>query len=104
MALSPGDIVLVRLKALGQDHKIVDKWEQNPHIVLSQVGNQPVFKIQPKNAKNQEGILIFHWNMLYPIQSVQDDAQDTTATQSLVKSAMALTKANLLMDLHFGDV
>ena len=66
MALAPGDIVLVRMKALGQDHKIADKWEQDPHIVISQMGNQPVFKIQPKNAKNQEGIRILHQNMLYP--------------------------------------
>ena len=68
------------------------------------MGNQPVFKIQPNNVKNQEGIRILHQNMLYLIQSVQDDAQDTTTTQSLVKSVMALTKANLLMDLHFDDV
>ena len=45
MALAPGDVVLVRTKALGQDHKIADKWEQNPHIVISQMGNQPVFKV-----------------------------------------------------------
>ena len=56
MALSPGYIVPVRMKALGQDHKIADKWEQDPHIVFSQMGNQLVFKIQPKNDKNQEGI------------------------------------------------
>ena len=41
--------------------------------------------------------------MLYPILSAQDDLQDTT-TKSLVKSVMALAKANLLMDLHFDDV
>ena len=58
MALVPGDVVLVRMKALGQDHKIADKWEQNPHVVISQMGNQ------------------LHQNMLYPIQSVQNDVQD----------------------------
>ena len=67
------------------------------------MGNQPVFKIQPKNAMNQEGIQVLHQNMIYPIQSAQNDVQDT-ATKSLVKSVMALTKANLLMDLHFDDV
>ena len=56
MALAPGDIVLMRMKALWQDHKMVDKWEQDPHVVISQMYNQPVFKVQPKNAKNQEGI------------------------------------------------
>ena len=43
MALAPGDIVLVRMKAFGKDNKTADKWEQNSHIVLSQMGNQPVF-------------------------------------------------------------
>ena len=42
MALAPGDIVLVRIKVFGQGHRNADKWEQNPHIVLSQMGNQPV--------------------------------------------------------------
>ena len=56
MDLAPGDIVLVRMKALGVHHNIADKWEQGPPIVISQKGNQPIFKIQPENAKNQEGI------------------------------------------------
>ena len=64
MALTPGDMVLVRMKALGQDNKIADKWEKNPYVVICQMGNQPVFKVQPRNAKDQEGITILHWNML----------------------------------------
>ena len=103
MALVLGDVVLVRMKALGQDHIIADKWEQNPHVMISQMGNQPVFKIQPENAKDQEGIRILHQNMLYPIQSAQNDVHDS-ATKSLEKSVMDLTKANLLMNLHFTDV
>ena len=53
MALSLGDVVLVRMKAVGQDHKIADKWEQNPYVVISQMGNLPVFKVQPRNIKDQ---------------------------------------------------
>ena len=103
MALAPGDIVLVRMKALGQDHKIADKWEQDPHVVIRQLGNQPVYKVQSKNTKNQEGIQILDGNMLYPIHSAQNDVQYITA-KSLVQSETALTKANVLMDLHFSDV
>ena len=69
MALALGDIVLVRLKALGQDHKIADKWEQNPYMVISEMDKLPVFKVQPRGAKDQEGIKILNQNMLYPIQS-----------------------------------
>ena len=60
MALAPGDMVLVRAKALGQDYKIADKWEQNQYVMVSQMGNQPVFKVQPQGAKDQEGIKILH--------------------------------------------
>ena len=44
MALALGDVVLVRVKALGQDHKIAEKWEQNPYVVISQMDNQPIFQ------------------------------------------------------------
>ena len=91
------------MKAFGQDYKIADKWEQDSYTVLSQMGNEPVFKVQSKNANNQEGIRILNWNMLYLIQSAQDDVQ-IPRVQSHVKSVMALNKANLLMDLHFDDV
>ena len=56
MALVLDDIVLVRRKAFRQNHRIADKWEQNPPIVLWQMCNQPVFKVQPKDAKGEEGI------------------------------------------------
>ena len=103
MALAPGDVVQVRVKAFGQDHKIA-QWEQNPHIVLSQMGDQqnphivlsqmgdqPIFKVQPKDAKDQKGIRILCWNMLYSIQSAQNGAQDTT-DQSPAISMTALLR------------
>ena len=103
MALVWGDVVLVRVKAFGQDHKIMDRWDQNPHIVVSQMGDEPIFKVQAKDAKDKEGIGILHWNVLYPIQAAQIGAQGTTDQSSLM-SMTVLAKANLLMDLHFGDV
>ena len=30
MKIEPGDLVLVRVKAFGPDHKIADRWEQSP--------------------------------------------------------------------------
>ena len=35
MKIVPGDLVLVRVKAFGPDHKIADQWEQVPYKVLS---------------------------------------------------------------------
>ena len=47
MKIEPGDLVLVRVKAFGPDHKIADRWEQIPHKVLSQLHDSPVYKVQP---------------------------------------------------------
>ena len=47
MKLEPDDLVMVRIKALTGDHKIADKWEDIPHWVISQLGDQHIFKVQP---------------------------------------------------------
>ena len=38
MKVEPGDLVMVRIKAFGRDHKIADKWEAVPYRVLNQNG------------------------------------------------------------------
>ena len=45
MKLAPDDIVIVRIKAFGLDHKIADKWKEAPYRVLSQLEGQPVYRI-----------------------------------------------------------
>ena len=58
MRVEPGDLVMVRIKALGRDHKIADKWESVPYRVLNQYGRKPVFMVQSiretgdRNVKN----------------------------------------------------
>ena len=46
--------------------------EATPYHVLSQLANQPVFKVQPIDAEDDENICILHTNMLFPVQSVID--------------------------------
>ena len=46
MKLEINDIVLVRVKVLGNDRKVADKWEQYPYRVVEQLPNHPVFKVQ----------------------------------------------------------
>ena len=52
MSLKPDDLVLVHAKAPSGDCKIVDRWEDFPHQVLSQLSEQPVFQVQPIYAVN----------------------------------------------------
>ena len=56
MKIEPGDLVLVRVKAFGPDHKIADRWEQTPSKVLLQLHNGPVFKVQPADRKDEGSI------------------------------------------------
>ena len=97
MSLRPNDLVLVHVKVPTCDHKIADQWEVTPHHVLSQLANQPVFKVQPIHAEDDENIHVLHRNMLFPVQSVTDHTPKT------VDNHFALMKANLLMDLYFDN-
>ena len=56
MKIEPGHLVLVRVKAFGPDNKIVDRWEQTPYKVLSQLHNSPVFKVQPVDGEDENSI------------------------------------------------
>ena len=93
MKLAPDDIVLVRVKAFGADHKIADKWKQSPYRILIQLGSQPVFKIQEVGSEGDENIKVLHRNMLYPLLTYEGTVTDK---QTL------LVKANMLMDLYFS--
>ena len=56
MTLRPNDLVLVHVKAPTGDHKIADQWEVSPHHVLSQLANQPIFKVQLIDAEDDGNI------------------------------------------------
>ena len=73
MKIIPGDLVLVRVKAFGPNHKIADRWEQVPYQVLEQHNYTPVYKVQPVNNDGDDGIQTLHRNMLFPFQSFCDD-------------------------------
>ena len=94
MNLCPDDIVLVRVKVFGNDRKVADKWEQSPYLVVKQISDKPVFRIRPLNAVDDSKDRILHRNMLFPLQ--------TKKHTDNVKPMDVLSKANQLMNLHFG--
>ena len=91
MKLAPGDLVLVRVKAFGPDHKIADRWEQIPYGVLAQHKDSPVYKVQPTTERGEEGIRTLHRNMLFPLQSVRDE-ETTGQNDALVWADLAMMK------------
>ena len=57
MNLRPNDLVLVHvLRHQVVIIKFLIKWEVTPHHVLSQLANQPVFKVQSIDAEDDENI------------------------------------------------
>ena len=77
MSLRPNDLDMVCDKAPTGDHKIANGWQVTPHHVLSQLANQPIFKVQPMNVEDDENICILHRTMLFPIQSIIDSIPKT---------------------------
>lgn len=63
--LEPGDRVLVRLVGLKGKHKLADKWEHEPYVVLDQpTPGIPVYKVQKETSRGK--IRILHRNLLLP--------------------------------------
>ena len=64
-----GDRVLVRILYFDGKHKIADKYEQEPYVVISKTNPDiPVYNVQQENR--QGSIRTLHRNMLLPIGQV----------------------------------
>ena len=85
--LRDGDLVLILVNKFGTDHKIADKWEQDPWEVLSQKEDSPLLTI--KNVTTNE-IHELHRNVLFPLRQVDPDGpqQDNAQTQIKANSLM----------------
>ena len=97
MKIEPGDLVLVRVKAFGSDHKIADKWEQIPHKVLSQLHDSLVYKVQSLDKEGEDNIQVLYWNMLFPFQTEKIESDIVESSQVVL-----LAKANQLMKEYFN--
>ena len=91
MKLTPGDLVLVRVKAFGPDHEIAHQWKQVPYKVLSQHNNSPVYKVQPINENTDESVCTLHRNMWFPLQSIRED-ENVGHNDALVQADLAMMK------------
>ena len=98
MNLEPDDLVMVRVKALTGNHKIADHWENTPHRAISQMGDQPVFKVRPITTMSDKDIRVLHRNMLFPIKTSEKHTTESENAENI-----ALMKANLLMDIYFNN-
>ena len=64
--LQEGDKVLVKVVAFEGKHKIADRWEEEPYVILRQMNNNiPVYEVKKLHGKGRKRIL--HRNLLLPI-------------------------------------
>ena len=98
MKLDTNDVVLVRIKSFRNECKVADKWEQTPYMVIEEIPNRPVFKVQ--NLEDHTKFRTLHRNMFYSLKTVKnDDTQDI-----IVESVSAkLSHPNDLMMKHFDS-
>lgn len=72
--LEVGDRVLVRNVRLRNKHKLADKWESAVYCVLKQMGDLPVYMVQPVN---QDGpIRTLHRDLLLPCGQLYEAEED----------------------------
>ncbi|XP_048250419.1 uncharacterized protein LOC125378637 [Haliotis rufescens] len=69
-----GDRVLVKILAFDGKHKLSDKWEEDPYIILQQPNQDvPVFVVQKENGEGRQRTL--HRNLLLPIGALHDPGE-----------------------------
>ena len=97
MKLDINDVVLVRVKAFGNDRKVADKWEEYLYWVVEQLPDRPVFKVQ--NLNDMTKFHTLHCNMLFPLRTAQGNDDEPSVLVEHVN--VQLLQANKLMDQHF---
>ena len=104
VALQPRDIVMVQTDRF-VGHKVKDQWEEGGFVVVKQLDNWPVYKVQCPPTGNQRNptYRVLHWNCLMLVPSEDDTASDTT--QLLVLAAIILNACmgTLLDEVDDGD-
>ena len=84
--------MLIWINKFGTDHKIADKWEQDPWEVIDKRNDSPLITIC--NVVNGE-IKELHRNMLFPLRMVDPDDHPPALQNN--DSTLTLVKANQLM-------
>jgi transposase InsO family protein len=70
--VQPGDRVLVKIVAFEGKHKLSDKWEEDPYLVVDQPNTDiPVYTLAKENGEGRRRTL--HRNLLLPIGAIRPE-------------------------------
>jgi hypothetical protein len=91
VVLEVGDRVLVKVVAFDGRHKLADKWEEDPYLVISQPNQDiPVYKVQREDGVGRMRIL--HRNLLLPIGHVSEFKPKADSNKEKSHSPMRIPK------------
>ena len=65
------------------------------------MSNQPVFKVKPTGDDGENNVRTLHQNMLFPIQSSQEEPEQEDFP--IQRNNVASQKANLLLGIYFNS-
>ena len=106
VALQPRDVVIVQTDRFVGKRKVKDRWEEGGFVVVKQLDDWPVYKVQCPPTGNQHNptYQILHRNCLMFVPSEDDTTSDTM--QLLVSAAIVLNACmgTLLDEMDDGDV
>lgn len=90
--LQEGDRVLIRQMALKGKHKLADRWDKDPYVVIG-IPNKdsPVFKVRKES--DESVIKTLHRNMLLPFSAIPGGVSKLTDSPSKVKKIRRRTKS-----------
>ena len=111
MDVVPGDLVLVRQKVFGTQHKIEDRWELPVYKIVEQCGESPLYKVQKIGGVGGDDLRVLHRNMLYPFIGVREMDEDDSEEEVrclpekslLDPCAAALQQADYFMETYFDE-
>ena len=102
VALQPGDVVMVRTDRFVGKWKVKDRWEEGGFVVVNQLEDWPVYKVQCPPTGNQcnPKYRILHRNHLMLVPSEEDTASDST---QLAAAVAIISNANMEALTAEGD-
>lgn len=105
-SLQPGDLVLARNVSERDRHKISDKWEQDPYVVVAQPNvDNPEYHVKKPYPKPKK-IRVLHRNLLLPLR--ESCLLSTFQSQSLfrlLRSTLFRQKEQILfLDMYSDSI
>lgn len=88
--LHEGDRVLAKSVNIRGKHKLADRWEQRVHVVVSRIGDSPVYVVKPETGEGPRRTL--HRDLLLPCRFLSANESQEVSSYSEATRKMRLRR------------